>query len=74
MPSRICRVSFTDSERITHAAEVSASTLYEACVLALAEFRRCGITSAIPGPATALTVEVKNASTAHTTSLDRVKN
>jgi hypothetical protein len=38
-----CRVSFIDAERIEHAVEVSSASLYEACVLALAEFRRTGL-------------------------------
>lgn len=38
--AKICTVTFTDADRITHGVEVSASSLYEACVLAMAEFRR----------------------------------
>ena len=38
MPTaRTCLVSFTDSENIRHAVEVSATTLYEAAVMAMAE-------------------------------------
>jgi hypothetical protein len=48
---RVCRVSFTDTEGITHAAQVSASSLYEAAGLALAEFRRCGLMDVTPGDA-----------------------
>jgi hypothetical protein len=36
--ARSCSVSFTDSEGITHSVEIIASTLFEAAVLALAEF------------------------------------
>src|SRR5215831_1977241 len=43
-----CRVSFTDSEGITHCAEVAAESLYEAAVLALAEFDRCGLLTRTP--------------------------
>jgi hypothetical protein len=43
--ARTCLVSFTDSENIRHAVEVSATTLYDAAVLAMAEFRRCGFTT-----------------------------
>ena len=58
MPTaRTCAVSFADSEGITHSVEVSASSLYEAAVLALAEFRR--------GPGTRLRVEVKAPAVAH---------
>jgi len=42
--ARLCSVSFTDSEGITHAVEITASTLYEADVLALGDFR-CGFDS-----------------------------
>ncbi len=40
---RICTVSFTDPEGISHAVEVTAATLYEAAVLAVSEFRRVGL-------------------------------
>ena len=60
-----CLVSFTDSENIRHAVEVSATTLYEAAVFAIAEFRRCGFTANAPGPATRLTVKVQTPSTSH---------
>ena len=62
---RTCLVSFTDSEGIRHAVEVAASSLYEAVVLAINEFRRCGSTENAPGPATRLTVTVKTPSTSH---------
>ena len=54
-----------DSENIRHSVEVTASTLYEAAVLAINEFRHCGFTSNAPGPATRLTVAVKMPSTMH---------
>jgi hypothetical protein len=63
--ARTCIVSFTDSEGIRHSVEVTASTLYEAAVLAINEFRRCGFTSNAPGPATRLTVAVKAPATSH---------
>jgi hypothetical protein len=37
--------------------------LYEAATLAMAEFRRCGFTENMPGPAKRLTVTVKAPST-----------
>jgi len=44
----------------------AASTLFEAATLAMAEFRKCGFTENIPGPAaTRLTVTVKGPSTSH---------
>ena len=54
-----------DSENIRHSVEVTASTLYEAAVLAMPEFRRCGFTVNAPGPATRLTVTVKMPTTSH---------
>jgi hypothetical protein len=63
--ARTCLVSFTDTNGIRHAVEVAAVTLYEAAVLAMAEFRRCGFTTDAPGPATRLTVTVKTPGTTH---------
>jgi hypothetical protein len=36
--SSTCRVSFTDGADVTHTVTVSASSLYEAAVLGIAEF------------------------------------
>jgi len=63
VPSRSCRVSFTDSERLEHAVEVSAASVYEAAVLALAEFRRGGFADAKFGPPTRLAIRVKQPET-----------
>jgi hypothetical protein len=60
-----CRVSFTDSQGIVHTVDVPASSLYEAAAFAIAEFRRCGFTDAMPGPATLLTVAVEAPATTH---------
>ena len=66
MPTaRTCLVSFTDSEGIRHSVEVTAGTLYEAAVMAIAQFRRCEFTTDAPGPASRLTVAVKMPSTTH---------
>jgi len=73
VPNRQFRVSFTDSEGITHCAEVTAESLYEAAVLALAEFDRCGFTDAQTGPATRLTIAVLAPSTSHEISVGRVR-
>jgi len=71
--ARTCLVSLTDSESIQHAVEVSASTLYEAAALAIAEFRRCGFTDHAPGPATRLTVTVKAPATSHEVRLSKIE-
>ncbi len=67
-----CHLSFTDSEGITHSVEITASTLYEAAVLALAEFRRCGFAEATFGPGTKLTVKVRGPEMSHTVSVARL--
>jgi len=68
-----CRVSFTDSEGISHAVEVSASTLYEAAALAIGAFRRCGFTPDPLGPATRLTITVKTPATAHELPVGKIE-
>jgi hypothetical protein len=42
MAVKLCRVSFTDADRIEHAVEVEANSLYEAVGRAIARFRDCG--------------------------------
>ncbi len=71
--ARTCLVSFTDSENIRHSVEVTAGTLYEAAVMAIAQFRSCGFTAAAPGPATRLTVAVKTPSTTHEVQWGKVE-
>jgi hypothetical protein len=66
-------VSFTDSEGIRHAVEVSASSLYEAAALAICEFRRCGFTANAPDPATRLAVTVKAPATSHEVRLSKIE-
>jgi hypothetical protein len=71
--TRTCLVSFSDSEGVQYAVEVSASTLYEAAALAIAEFRRCGFTAHAPGPATLLTVAVKAPATSHEVRVSEIE-
>lgn len=52
---------FLASEGLEHAVEVDATSLYEAAVMALEEFRRCGFADSSFGPGTRLTVKVKSA-------------
>ena len=63
--SSTCRVSFTDTEGITHTAVVTASSLYEAAALGVAEFRRGGLIDVVPGPVTMFCVAVESPSTIH---------
>lgn len=70
MPARRCSVSFTDSQGITHSAEVIADSLYEAIALGLHEMRASGLVPVMPGPATAVTVRLKSTADAeHTVTL-----
>ena len=62
---RACRVSFVDTEGITHTAQVTAASLFEAAALGLATFRRCCLMDATPGPTTQITVSVDPPSTVH---------
>ncbi len=66
-----CTVSFQDSDGVRHSVDVGAATLYEAAVLALKAFREvnCG-----PGPASQLSVDVRNPSVTHTLSAQSVEN
>jgi hypothetical protein len=71
--TRSCSVSFTDTEGITHAVEVSASSLFEAAVIAMTEFRRHGFADSTFGPATTLNVRVKAPEASHVVSIGKVK-
>jgi hypothetical protein len=53
--------------------EVTGSSLYEAAILALAQFRSCGFTANAPGVATRLTVAIKQPSTAHEVQWGKVE-
>ena len=72
MPSRSCRVSFTDSEGIEHSVRVPAESLYEAAVEAIAAFRRSVLAEMPLGPATRLTICVQVLQEEHTISIGRV--
>ena len=73
MPTtRCCRVSFTDPSGITHAAVVSAASLYEAAVLGLAELRRCAMVDDAPGAATRFTVAVESPYTFHEVTMQKL--
>ena len=50
-----CKVSFTDSDGVSHTAHVQAESLYEAVALATAEFKDDHIAPK-PGPTTEFTV------------------
>jgi hypothetical protein len=68
-----CKVGFTDGAGVTHSVGVTASSMYEAAVLGLAELKRCGFAMAIAGPATRLTVSVEAPATTHELSVGRLQ-
>ena len=72
VPNRRCRVSFTDSEGVSHSADVTATSLYEACVLALAEFQPVRLHRRSVRSATRLCVAVQPPSTTHELSVANV--
>ena|ERR1700676_424032 len=74
MPSRTCRVSFTGTDGMVHAVEVSASTLYEAAVLALAEFRKGWLVEVLPGRGTLLTVTIKGPAASHELTVGKLED
>jgi hypothetical protein len=71
--SSTCRVSFTDGANITHTVTVSASSLYEAAALGVAEFKKSGFAFASIGPATRLTIAVEPPATTHELSVGNLQ-
>jgi hypothetical protein len=57
---------------VEHAVEIVATSLYEAAVMALGEFRRCGFADASFGRGTRLTVKVKAPETEHVVSVGKL--
>jgi hypothetical protein len=71
--SSTCRVSFTDGADVTHTVTVSASSLYEAAVLGIVEFKKSGFAFANIGPATRLTINVEPPATTHELSVGKLQ-
>jgi hypothetical protein len=69
----MCRIAFTDSEGMTHSTKVTAGSVLEAAALGLAEFRKCAMMDAAPGPATKITVIVETPGTAHEVPMPKLK-
>jgi hypothetical protein len=74
VPACICNVSFTGTDGMVHAMEVSAGSLYEAAVLALAEFRKGWLVEVLPGRATRLTVTVNAPATRHELTVGKLED
>ena len=68
-PPRCCIVTLTDSRGIRHSVEVTAESLFEAGVLALAAFRKAGWVDEAPGLASRLEVEIREPSVKPTMTL-----
>jgi hypothetical protein len=68
---RTCRVSYRDLEGVTHTVEVSASSLYEAAVLALKAFEQTGWAD---HPVGVMEVEVRSPAVKHQIPVVRVTN
>jgi hypothetical protein len=65
-------VSFSGERGVRHSVEVTAETLYEAAAQALALFKASDWADVI-GPATELTVCVKNPETKHTVTPNQIR-
>jgi hypothetical protein len=72
MPPKPCLVTLTDNDGVRHQVEVSAESLYEAAVLALAAFKADDWTEQI-GPATRLLVEARALAVSHILSVQQVQ-
>jgi len=66
-------VSFTDGADVTHTVTVSASSLYEAAALGIADFKRSGFAFASIGPATRLKISVEPPATTHELSVGKLQ-
>jgi hypothetical protein len=67
-------VTFTDSTGIRHSVVVTAATLYEAVALGVRAFRQEGLLAEVHlGLATEITVEARQQSVRHTTTLARLE-
>ena len=71
--SSTCRVSFEDGAGVTHTVSVSASSLYEAAALAIAEFNKSGFAVVAVGPGTQLRVTVEPPTTTHELSVGKMQ-
>jgi hypothetical protein len=71
-PPKPCLVTLTDNDGVRHQVEVSAESLYEAAVLALAAFKADDWTEQI-GPATRLHVEARALAVSHVISVQQVQ-
>ena len=71
--SSTCRVSFTDGADVTHTVTVSASSLFEAAVLGIVEFKGSGFAFANTSTATRLKISVEPPATTHELSVGKLQ-
>jgi len=74
VPAQACNVSFTGTDGIVHAVDVTASSLYEAATMALAEFQKGWLMEVLPGRGTVLTVTVKGPATSHALTVGKLED
>jgi len=72
VPIRSYLVSFTDSEGVEHSVRVSAESLYEAAVEAIAAFKQSVLADAPLRPGARLTISVKAPEERHTITVSKV--
>jgi hypothetical protein len=66
-------VSFTDGADVTHTVTVSASSLYEAAALGIAEFKKTGFAFASIGTGTRVKIVVEPAAMMHELSVGKLQ-
>jgi hypothetical protein len=71
MATARCKVSFIDSDGLSHLAHVQADSLYEAVALAIAEFRTDPMVPD-PAPLTEFTVAIERPAVEHRIRLSQV--
>ena len=67
-------MSFTDGADVTHTVTVSASSLYEAAALGIAEFKRNGFAFANVGSATRLRISVQPPAATHELTVAKLQS
>jgi hypothetical protein len=71
--SDLCTNYRLDGANVTHTVTVSASPLYEAAALRIAEFKKSGFAFANIGPARRLTIAVEPPATTHELSVGKLQ-
>jgi len=73
LPNRTYRVTFEDSSGLKHTATVAASSLYEAAVLALRQFRTSSFAEVTAGKGTRLSVSIALEEESHDITVGQVE-